>query len=183
MANDWESYESIKEWKEKHIYEYFSSIHSLNEFHDQVMKEVIELAIIRIDKGNPPCDYCWFITGSGGRFEQGLISDQDHGMIFEIYSQENERYFLELGKEISDGLAHVGFPYCKGNIMSSNRIWCKSLDHWTEQLFSGWKKVSLESIRNLQIFYDARCLIRDKGLPFRFKICYIMIIKKIIHFY
>ena len=98
MANDWESYESIKVWREKHIYEYFSSIFLLNEFHDRVMKEVIELAIIRIDKGNPPCDFCWFITGSGGRFEQGLISDQDHGMIFEINNQENEQLFFRTWK-------------------------------------------------------------------------------------
>ncbi len=158
MENDRVSYESIKKWKDQHISEYLSSIQSLNAFHDKVMKEVIELAIIRINKGNPPCDFCWFITGSGGRFEQGLISDQDHGMVFEISSLENERYFLELGREISDGLALVGFPYCKGNIMSSNRLWCKSLDHWTEQLFRWMEEVSLESIRNLQIFYDARSL-------------------------
>ena len=170
MANNLESYESIKAWREKHIYEYFSSSFSLNEFHDRVMKEVIELAIIRIDKGDPPCDFCWFITGSGGRFEQGLISDQDHGMIFEINNQENESYFLELGKEISDGLALVGFPYCKGNIMSSNQIWCKSLDHWTEQLFMWMEEGSLDSIRNLQIFYDARCLsgIKDSLLDLKY---------------
>lgn len=158
MLNEWESYESIKEWKEKHLSEYISSIHLLNEFHDYVMKEVIKIAIIRLNKGNPPCDYCWFITGSGGRLEQGLISDQDHGMIFEIFSQDNEHYFLELGKEISHGLAHVGFPYCKGNISSSNRLWCRSLDHWNEQIFIWMEEGSLESIRNLHIFFDARCL-------------------------
>ena len=67
---------------------------SLNEFHDYGNERSHELAIIRLNKGNPPCDYCWFITGSGGRIEQGLISDQDHGMIFEIYSQDNEQLFF-----------------------------------------------------------------------------------------
>ena len=87
-----------------------------------------------------------------------IISDQDHGMIFEISSKENESYFLELGKEISYGLEIVGYPYCRGNIMSSNPLWCKSLDRWMGQLLSWMEERSLESIRNLQIFYDARCL-------------------------
>lgn len=169
MLNEWRSYESIKEWKEKHIAEYISSIHLLNEFHDYVMKEVMKLAIIRLNKGNPPCDFCWFITGSGGRLEQGLISDQDHGIIFEIFSQDNEHFFLELGKEISDGLAHVGFPYCKGNISSSNRIWCRSIDHWHEQIYTWMEEESLESIRNLLIFYDARCLFGINKYLFELK--------------
>ncbi len=165
MLNEWKSYESIKEWKEKHIAEYSSSNHLLNEFHDYVMKEVMKLAITRLNKGNPPCDYCWFIMGSGGRFEQGLISDQDHGMVFEVYSQDHEHFFLELGKEISNGLACVGYPYCKGNISSSNEIWCKSLDQWNEQIHTWMEEESLESIRNLHIFFDARCLVgREKHL-------------------
>ena len=146
------------------------------------MKEVIQLAIIRLNKGNPPCEFCWFITGSGGRFEQGIISDQDHGMIFEIYSQENEHYFLELGKEISYGLAHVGYPYCKGNIMSSNPLWCKSLDHWKEQIYMWMEEGSLESIRNLQIFYDARCLTGRNDYLLDLKYIF-MSIKKSIRFY
>src|SRR4051812_35136934 len=131
---------------------------SLNEFHDVVMRKVLKLAIIRLNKGTPPCRYCWFITGSGGRFEQGLISDQDHGIVFEISSGENEYYFLELGKEITYGLEIVGYPYCQGNIMGSNPLWCKSIEGWRKQLLLWMEERSLGSIRNLQIFYDARCL-------------------------
>lgn len=158
MSTEFNSYDSIREWKEQHISDYLTDTFSLNEFHDAVMHKVFELAIIRLNKGTPPCRYCWFITGSGGRFEQGLISDQDHGMIFEVSSKENERYFLDLGKEISYGLEMVGYPYCQGKIMSSNPLWCKSIDGWMEQLLSWMEESSLESIRNLQIFYDARCL-------------------------
>ncbi|MCQ6277467.1 hypothetical protein JMM81_21640 [Bacillus sp. V3B] len=158
VSNEFNSYDSIREWKEQHISEYLVDTFSLNQFHDAVMDKVFELSIIRLNKGVPPCRYCWFITGSGGRFEQGLISDQDHGIIFEIPNKENERYFLELGKEISYGLEVVGYPYCHGNIMSSNPLWCKSIDGWKGQLLAWMEKRSLESIRNLQIFYDARCL-------------------------
>ena len=140
MTHDLDSYESIREWKGRHIFQSLTNTSSLNNFHDMVMRQVFDLAVIRVNKGNPPCEFCWFITGSGGRLEQGLISDQDHGIIFETDNQENFQYFLELGKEISYGLDEVGYPYCKGKVMSSNPLWCKSFIRWKEQLFSGWRK-------------------------------------------
>ncbi|KAA9021843.1 hypothetical protein F4V44_17120 [Niallia endozanthoxylica] len=158
MVKNCDSYESIRKWKEANVNEYAVDTFSLNQFHDLIMNRVFEAAISRLDIGNPPCDFCWFIAGSGGRLEQGFISDQDHGIIFDISSKENEKYFLELGKEISYGLYVVGYPYCKGKIMSSNPMWCKSIDGWLEQLYYWMEERSLESIRYLQIFYDARCL-------------------------
>ncbi|WP_338447917.1 DUF294 nucleotidyltransferase-like domain-containing protein [Niallia oryzisoli] len=152
------TYESIRMWREAQIYEYTADTHSLNSFHDLVMYKVLKAAINRLNLGDPPCDFCWFIAGSGGRMEQEIISDQDHGIIFEISSEKNEAYFLKLGKEVSFGLNLVGYPYCQGNIMSSNPLWCKSIDAWLEQLYKWMEERSLESIRNLQIFYDARCL-------------------------
>ena len=96
------------------------------------------------------------MTGSGGRLEQGFISDQDHGLIFEEDTVECNNYFLALGEELTNGLAFVGYPYCKGKIMSSNPIWCKSINAWEKQLLSWMESESFEAIRYLQIFYDAR---------------------------
>lgn len=157
-----ETYEAIKEWKEQTIHQHLSDTISLNSFHDAVMLHVFEIAIARLDEEEPPCRFCWFIAGSGGRYEQGVISDQDHGIIYQISSNENSEYFLKLGKEISYGLSIVGYPYCKGNIMSSNSLWCKSLDEWKNQLFSWMNEASWESIRNLQIFFDSRCLYGEE---------------------
>ncbi|WP_042349680.1 DUF294 nucleotidyltransferase-like domain-containing protein [Bacillus massiliigorillae] len=156
-----ETYEDIKMWKDAHIIHNLTDTISLNSFHDVVMRKVFRLASAQINNEKPHCDFCWFITGSGGRFEQGLISDQDHGIIFTSYSEENRDYFLQLGKEISDGLDIVGYPYCKGNIMSSNPLWCKSIDEWENQLYLWMDEGSYESIRNLQIFIDCRCLVGE----------------------
>lgn len=153
-----ETYEAIKEWKEQNMHQCLSDTISLNSFHDAVMVNVFEIAVARLGMEKPPCRFCWFIAGSGGRNEQGVISDQDHGIIYQIASNENEEYFLKLGTEISYGLSIVGYPYCKGNIMSSNPLWCKSLDEWKRQLFNWMDEGSWESIRNLQIFFDSRCL-------------------------
>ncbi|MFP7202534.1 DUF294 nucleotidyltransferase-like domain-containing protein [Lysinibacillus halotolerans] len=153
-----ETYESIKKWKDAHISSYLLSNVSLNEFHDQVMLKVLHVAMGKIEWSKPPCEFIWFITGSGGRFEQGLISDQDHGIVYEISNEENDQYFKVLGEELSYGMDCVGYPYCNGNIMSSNPIWCKSLEQWRTQIIHWMENESWESIRYLQIFYDARVL-------------------------
>ncbi|MGG0658449.1 DUF294 nucleotidyltransferase-like domain-containing protein [Rummeliibacillus pycnus] len=152
------TYEFIKEWKNHKISQFNHDIKNLNLFHDRVMRKVLQVAVININKGVPPCNFSWFITGSGGRLEQGFISDQDHGLIFEEDTEESSYYFKALGEELSDGLAIVGYPYCKGNIMSSNPFWCKSLDAWKKQLILWMESESWEAIRYLQIFYDARVI-------------------------
>lgn len=153
-----ETYESIREWKELNITNFLDDIVSLNDFHDRVMLKVLEVASKKMEIGSAPCDFSWFITGSGGRLEQGLISDQDHGVIYEKSNAVNDLYFQVFGAEISKGLYEVGYPYCEGKVMSSNPMWCKSFDNWRAQLQEWVKDESWETIRYLQIFYDARVL-------------------------
>ena len=43
-------------------------------------------------------------------------------------------------------------------------LWCKSLDGWKQQLQEWMKEASWESVRNLQIFYDARTIKGDEYL-------------------
>lgn len=164
-----ETYEDIKVWKDAHIIHSLTDTTTLNAFHDKIMKKVFQLAINQPSIGNPPCAFSWFITGSGGRLEQGLISDQDHGMIYDIASEENKDYFLQLGKEVSDGLNRVGYPYCNGNIMSSNPLWCHSVDEWNSQLFNWMEEASWTSIRYVQIFFDCRLLIGENDYIKRLK--------------
>lgn len=152
------TYESIKEWKNANISFFITNNVSLNTFHDEVMLKVLEIAKERMEEKKVPCNFTWFITGSGGRFEQGLISDQDHGIIYEQSTPENDLFFKLLGEELSKGLDAVGYPYCTGDIMSSNPIWCKSYKDWKKQISKWMEDESWESIRYLQIFYDARVL-------------------------
>lgn len=130
----------------------------LNIFHDQVMKEIFRLALNKLNNTEPPSKFTWFVTGSGGRFEQSLFSDQDHGFVYEKNEEASKQYFLALGEELSYGLDVVGYPYCNGNVMASNPLWCNSVQEWKEQLIYWMEEESWESIRNLQIFYDARML-------------------------
>lgn len=155
-----ESYESIRAWKDEEIYKYTSDTHTLNQFHDQVMRAVFNISLQRVkeEKGTPPSLFTWFVMGSAGRYEQGVISDQDHGMVYEKSGTDADQYFLALGKEVSLGLHIAGYPYCEGKVMSSNPVWCKSLGAFENQLSKWMDEVSFESMRYLQIFVDARVL-------------------------
>lgn len=169
-----ETYESIKLWKNQYMHTVMHDVKALNDFHDQVMLKVFHVAKNVLAK-DPPCLFSWFITGSGGRLEQGLYSDQDHGIVYEFSNIETDSYFRMLGDELSYGLDVVGYPYCQGHIMSSNPQWCKPLDQWGEQLLVWMDDESFEMIRYLQIFYDARVLVGQRD--------YILQLKQVIYRY
>ena len=166
LVNEFQSYESIKNWRVHHLSQHLEDSTALNRFHDSVMRKTFDHALTRLGKGNPPCPYTWFITGSGGRMEQGMISDQDHGIIYENSNLETQEYFLALGVELSYGLNIVGYPYCEGGIMCSNPLWSKSIEEWKVQISQWMKEASWSTIRYLQIFYDARRLVgTDSFIP------------------
>ncbi|ANC76297.1 hypothetical protein ABE65_005530 [Fictibacillus phosphorivorans] len=156
-------YSQIKKWREDKWEEHQYSSHALNDFHDELMKNVFDAALQKhvAECGPVPCRYAWFVMGSAGRFEQAIISDQDHGLVYEEENNETNQYFITFGKELAKGLNEVGYPYCDGNVMSSNPIWSKSLKEWEVQLKKWLTEESFESIRFLLIFYDARVLIGD----------------------
>ena len=149
----------------------------LNRNHDEIMKKVFHYIIKKVvdEFGNPPCDFVWFVTGSAGRKEQGILSDQDHGIIYERQDNTCLQYFLQLGQRLSDALNQVGYPYCEGKVMSNNPIWCKSVEEWKLQLLNWMEKDNWESIRYLQIFYDSRKIY---GAP-----NYVLELRSIIHEY
>ncbi|MDM5317348.1 DUF294 nucleotidyltransferase-like domain-containing protein [Fictibacillus sp. b24] len=171
------TYSSIKKYRDSEWDHHDRSSHELNAFHDEIMKKVFDAALdIQSNNfGAPPCNYSWFVMGSAGRFEQAIISDQDHGLIYEKDTEEASRYFMKFGKELADALNEVGYPYCDGNVMSSNSVWCKSKTKWNEQLSKWLREESFESIRFLLIFYDARMLRGEKE--------YIAELKQTVHDY
>jgi CBS domain-containing protein len=165
MLLDFQSYADIKEWKDSRISAAASSTAKINEIHDEVMSYVFRQSVQRAGIEPGKSDFVWFVTGSAGRLEQGVISDQDHGIVFEGKPEP----FEELGKELAYGLNEAGYPYCEGRVMSSNPLWRKSAEGWKEQLKHWIEEESWESIRYLQIFYDARGLEGNEAFISRLK--------------
>ncbi len=158
------TYGDIRKIRESRIDEMRTDPYKLNQFHDELMTEVIQLATqLIIDQyGAPPSPYTFFVMGSAGRFEQSIWSDQDHGIIFAETSQSSQTYFLRLGEEIAKGLFLAGYPYCDGGVMAKNPLWCKSFSDWQKQLVNWINESTWDSIRHLLIFTDARPLFGPK---------------------
>jgi CBS domain-containing protein len=159
-----QTYADIRQEKESTMEQYLYSTQRLNAFHDDIMKQVFLTAFQNHKEANgaPPCLFTLFLLGSAGRFEQGTISDQDHGMIYEFDTDEAAAYFLTLGQTFSDGLNAAGYPYCEGKVMSSNPVWCRSIEGWKTQIDSWIKAETLDTIRSLHMVCDARTLYGEK---------------------
>ncbi|MCM3585633.1 DUF294 nucleotidyltransferase-like domain-containing protein [Mesobacillus maritimus] len=155
----YKSYTQIRSFRDQKISQAWSHSALLNDFHDELMKQTIALAIRTVEDrlGPPRSPYCFFLMGSAGRLEQGIWSDQDHGIIYDSTEPEAQEYFLALGKEFVEGLAEVGYKVCDGNVMASNPLWCKSTEGWNKQVSNWLLDSSWESIRHFLTFFDARC--------------------------
>ncbi|WP_223292272.1 DUF294 nucleotidyltransferase-like domain-containing protein [Salipaludibacillus neizhouensis] len=159
------TYEDLRAWRNEMIQEKKSDHANLNQFHDELMKEIISLSqnIVESEWGSPPAPFTFILMGSGGRQEQAIWSDQDHGIIFDG-NKEHADYFLKLGEEIVKGMEICGYELCEGKVMANNPRWCKSSDVWESQLLGWLEDRGWESLRNVSIFYDSRALVGERSL-------------------
>ncbi|MCM3664168.1 DUF294 nucleotidyltransferase-like domain-containing protein [Mesobacillus subterraneus] len=160
------SYAKIKDFRIKRFKAASINNEELNLFHDFVHESVISVALheVVMRRGQPSSPFCFFAMGSAGRMEQSIWSDQDHGMVFAAEEPTDLEYFLDLGREISNGMEIVGYKKCSGSVMASNPLWCKSSADWGNQLDYWVTDSTWESIRHLLIFADARSLYGESTL-------------------
>lgn len=133
---------------------------------DAICRRTIELCIA--EAGEPPCRYAFIQTGSAGRREQTLLTDQDNAIIFEDLEGTKrlkaEEYFLSLGTRVNDMLDKVGFHKCRGGNMAGNPRWCQPCSQW-KNYFSDWIRVPGPSeILDVTIFFDFRFCHGDESL-------------------
>jgi len=158
-------YAKIRQYRDTYITNVSHNHLKLNQFHDELFQLVLKTALQQtIDQFGPlPSPFCFFVTGSAGRFEQSIWSDQDNGIIYLQQTSYAKAYFLQLGKEISIGLNDAGYSYCDGAVMASNPLWCQSLEDWEQQIDNWLEEASWESIRYLLIFLDARSVYGESS--------------------
>ena len=137
---------------------YFGKI--LGYINDQILRSVVRLSIEEL--GKPPSRFSLFVTGSEGRLEQLIKSDQDNAMIYENAAHRD--YFVELGRLIHSNLLEIGFPDCRGGYTVGNEEWVKPAEDWIN-LISEWGSVfSSENLLNISIFADMRLVYGDVSL-------------------
>ncbi len=132
---------------------------------DACTRRLLALAQARL--GDAPCAWTWLAFGSQARMEQGLVSDQDNGLLLaETPDGEGEAWFRALADFVCDGLDRCGYVYCPGGVMAKGR-WRLSLAQW-RSTFAGWMdEPTPESVLNSSIFFDMRGVGGDLTLAER----------------
>ncbi|MFD2369125.1 DUF294 nucleotidyltransferase-like domain-containing protein [Brevibacillus sp. GCM10020057] len=146
----------------------------VNLIHDNVIRQSVLLAVNELAKrgvGTPPAPFAFLQFGSGGRYEQALISDQDNGLVYKLpdHLDESETekahsYFHLLGAMIVQGLEETGYPPCQGNVTCLSQKWRGSVEQWIERL-DGWAShPTWENARYLLLASDARVLCGESAI-------------------
>ncbi len=140
----------------------------VNKVHDLIIQKTVlisETQLVECGLGRAPISYAFILFGSGGRCEQTLWSDQDNGLIYSTNCNEDAHYYFEqLASVIEQGLKTVGYPPCEGRVVASNKQWRKSAEAWKQMMEEWFLDASWESIRQLLIVADSRCIYGDQAL-------------------
>lgn len=117
-------------------------------------QRLLELAEERI--GSAPVPYCFLALGSMARDEQSLVTDQDNALVLDdaFDRDRHDDYFRRLAEFVCDGLAELGYTYCKGNVMATNPDLRQPLATWKAR-FAGWiARPDRRALLNSSIFFD-----------------------------
>ena len=131
---------------------------------DAVTRRLIDLAQDRL--GPPPVAFAWVATGSQGRGELTLCSDQDNAIILDdgFEPQAQGEYFAALARFVNEGLHESGYVRCPGNVMASNPDWRQPLAAWT-RYFRAWLQHTDHKTVTLAVnFFDMRTVWGEDGL-------------------
>ncbi|MCJ7452093.1 MAG: DUF294 nucleotidyltransferase-like domain-containing protein, partial [Steroidobacteraceae bacterium] len=131
---------------------------------DAVTRRLIELSIHRL--GEPPVHFAWVATGSQGRGELTLHSDQDNAIILDddYQSDLHGDYFAALAGEVNQGLGASGYALCPGDVMASNSRWRQPLAVW-RGYFTEWLEKTDHKAATLAVnFLDMRTVWGEDSL-------------------
>lgn len=101
-----------------------------------------------------------FVMGSEGRQEQVLRSDQDNALV--IKEGEDVSRFSTLMQDFNDNLSILGFPQCSGNVMVTNKYWCRSVNSYKALIETWVSAMDESSLQSLSIFMDASFVAGEK---------------------
>ena len=118
----------------------FTLHHNCTEYRDLLARQALKLAqeeLLNNGRGAPPVPYALLSTGSDGRDEQTLITDQDHLIVYgDGGGEEADVWFADFSQILVERLAEIGFAKCTGDMMPSNPTWRGSYQQWQRRLVS-----------------------------------------------
>ncbi len=138
----------------------------VSDINDRLVSRVV--ASVEQELGPPPVPYCWLVTGSEGRREQTIKTDQDNALVYADppggQNEDVRKYFLELGRRAVERLIAIGFPPCPGHYTADNPKWVRPMTEW-EEAFAVWmSEYDPDELANFLIFFDFRGVHGDMSL-------------------
>ncbi|MGK7294472.1 MAG: DUF294 nucleotidyltransferase-like domain-containing protein [Candidatus Wenzhouxiangella sp. M2_3B_020] len=122
------------------------------------------LALAEKELGSAPVAWAWLAFGSQARLEQGLVSDQDNGLLLaEEPDAEGERYFRTLAERVCDGLHECGYVHCPGGVMAKGE-WRMSMERWRKRFDDWMREPDPKSVMQSSIFFDMRAVAGEPSL-------------------
>jgi len=144
---------------------------NVSRFNEALTTRVIQGVIEELEsqKGlSPPLPFCWITMGSDARGEQIIRTDQDNALIYAdpLPGKKSEAadYFHNLASHVNQALDVLGFSFCKGNVMASNPLWCRSMGEWLTALDDWVGSTDADAVRNLTILLDFKAVFGDRRL-------------------
>ncbi len=133
----------------------------LTDIADACTRRLIEL--YKLDHGEAPAPFVWAACGSQGRQEQTGVSDQDNCIIYQDGAHDTS-WFKGLAKFVCDGLEHVGYFNCPGDMMATNPTWCQPVSVW-RGYFDKWiSSPTGESQMLASVMFDLRAIYGEASI-------------------
>ena len=150
--------------------------HNCTEYRDLLAEQALRLVEEELrasGRGAPPVPYALLSTGSDGRDEQTLITDQDHLIVYgDDGGDVADSWFTEFSLLLVDRLEEIGFKKCTGDMMPSNPTWRGSSQQWRRRLicivrYECDQEDFGKNMMNLIVLSDARYVAGNRELADR----------------
>ncbi|WP_018863704.1 putative nucleotidyltransferase substrate binding domain-containing protein [Thioalkalivibrio sp. ARh3] len=100
---------------------------------DTLTQCLIEQAETKL--GPAPARYAWLASGSQGRHEQTVHTDQDTALVYDDTAPPDaDEWFRRLADEVSEGLAACGIRRCPGDVDPSQPHWRRTTSDWEREI-------------------------------------------------
>ena len=100
---------------------------------DTLTQRLIELS--ERELGPPPCPYAWLASGSQGRHEQTVHTDQDTALILaDAAPQGADAWFAALAQQVTAGLDACGIRACPGAVDPTHLEWRRAAAAWAREI-------------------------------------------------
>jgi signal-transduction protein with cAMP-binding, CBS, and nucleotidyltransferase domain len=113
--------------------------------------------------GPAPALWCFLVLGSAGRGESLLAADQDHALVHDG-TQDDYPWFEKFGLHCAAILDQIGIPFCRGDVMASNRECRHNLAGWRRRIGVWVASDDEVALLNADIFFDFRPAYGDMAL-------------------